>query len=75
MTQTKRKSFEDDAIDVDPVESENMYVKLVERAQDGIIAVRNGILEFVNSRFAQLTGYDSANLVRQILPSLFETLH
>ena len=65
MAQSKHKSSQKDAIDADQVESENLYVKLVERAQDGIIAVRDGILEFVNSRFTQLTGYDSANLIGQ----------
>jgi PAS domain S-box-containing protein len=39
-------------------ESDEMYRNLVERANDGIVIVQDGILKYINPRLAEITGYD-----------------
>lgn len=38
-------------------ESEIRYSILVENARDGVILIKNGLLEFINKAMAQITGY------------------
>ncbi|UCC44086.1 MAG: PAS domain S-box protein [Candidatus Zixiibacteriota bacterium] len=44
-------------------ESEEKYRNLVERANDGVIIVQDGIIAFVNSRMADMVGYSTDELV------------
>ncbi len=46
---------------------EDLYAILVERAQDGIIAIQDSKLRFVNSKFTQMTGYDVSDLIGQTI--------
>ncbi|GEM_PF-4284145 len=62
MTQSKRKTSQ--ATDNKPsTEPEDLYASLVERSQDGIITVKDGVIKFANSRFARITEYDIDELV------------
>ncbi len=38
-------------------QSEAKYSSLVERSNDGIIIIENGVLKFINSKMAEMTGY------------------
>lgn len=52
-------------------ESEERYRQIVETTTDGIIKVdRDAIIVFVNERFAELVGYDSAALIGVSLDAL-----
>ncbi len=42
---------------------ENSYVSIVERMQDGIIVVREGIILFANSSFLRIVEYDHEELI------------
>ena len=44
-------------------ESEEKYRALVERANDGIVIAQENILRFVNSRFAEMLGYQEEELI------------
>jgi PAS domain S-box-containing protein len=44
-------------------ESEERYRALVERANDGIAIVRNGEIQFINSRVFELFGYSSDEMI------------
>jgi PAS domain S-box-containing protein len=50
---TKRKQIEEAL-----KESEEKYRNLIERANDGVIIVQDGIVKFVNNRMADLFGYN-----------------
>ena len=39
-------------------ESDLMYRNLVERSNDGIVIVQDGLLKYINPRLAEITGYD-----------------
>lgn len=42
--------------------TEGLYALLVEHAQDGIIVLKAGVLEFANPKFVRMTGYDLSEL-------------
>jgi len=42
--------------------TDGLCALLVEHAQDGIIVLRAGILEFANPKFIRMTGYDLSEL-------------
>jgi PAS domain S-box-containing protein len=44
-------------------ESEEEYRNVVERANDGIIIIQDGIVEFANTRMAQLDGSSAAHII------------
>lgn len=44
-------------------ESEEKYRNLVERANDGIVIVQNGIIRYANAWLTRLTGYDMDEIV------------
>ena len=44
-------------------ESEEKYRNLVERANDGVIIVQEGILIFVNSRMSEMIGYSADKMI------------
>ncbi|MBT4512943.1 MAG: PAS domain S-box protein [Chloroflexi bacterium] len=48
-------------------EVDDFHAVLMEQAPDGIILVKNGIIESVNPKFIDITGYQEAELVGQYL--------
>ena len=52
-------------------ESEEKYRNLVERANDGICIVQDGILHYVNPRSAQMIGYSVEKLIGAPFPDFF----
>ena len=46
-------------------ESEEKYRDLVERANDGIVLIQNGLISYVNPRMAHIIGYASEDLIDQ----------
>lgn len=43
--------------------SERKYLTLVEKGNDGIIIIKDGLLEFVNSKMAEMGGYTSEEII------------
>lgn len=46
-------------------DSEKKYSTLVEKSNDGIIIVRNGILVFANMKFCEITGFSKDEILRR----------
>jgi PAS domain S-box-containing protein len=44
-------------------ESEEKYRNLVEHANDGIVMVQDGVVEYANPRLAEITGYSSEEMI------------
>ena len=46
-------------------ESEKKYSTIVEKGNDGILIIQNGIIKFANSMISELTGYDHDEIINQ----------
>nr|WP_321498431.1 PAS domain S-box protein [uncultured Methanolobus sp.] len=46
-------------------ESENKYSTIVEKGNDGVLIIQNGIIKFANTRISGLTGYSHNEIVNQ----------
>ncbi|WMW24947.1 PAS domain S-box protein [Methanolobus sediminis] len=46
-------------------ESEKKYSTIVEKGNDGILIIQNGIIKFANSRISELTGYEHDEIINE----------
>ncbi|MFC2027362.1 PAS domain S-box protein [Chloroflexota bacterium] len=53
--------------DSQSVGTENIYATLIELAPDGIIVVKEGVIQLVNPKFARMVGHSTGKLINHYL--------